>query len=135
MYKKQIEKLLEELKDKSDSESFDDEKEKLLNVKKAMEADQLKEELKNLKLDMKSRELEYLTNLKRIESNLHFSREANQNLKNDYDNLQDKFDKHMKASNNLYQDLKEEMEAQNQELMKLKIFQDDSNDIMQKERE
>ena len=43
VYKKQIEKLLEELKDKSDSESFDDEKEKLLNVKKAMESDQLKE--------------------------------------------------------------------------------------------
>jgi hypothetical protein len=34
---------LEELREKSDSESFDDEKEKVLNVKKAMEADQLKE--------------------------------------------------------------------------------------------
>jgi len=30
---------LEELREKSDSESFDDEKEKVLNVKKAMEAD------------------------------------------------------------------------------------------------
>jgi hypothetical protein len=29
VYKKQIEKLMEELKDKSDSESFDDDKEKL----------------------------------------------------------------------------------------------------------
>ena len=47
-YKKQIEKLLEALKEKSDSESFDDEKEKLLNVKKAREADMLKEEIKNL---------------------------------------------------------------------------------------
>lgn len=48
--------------------------------------------------------------MKRIESNLKFSRDANLNLKNDYDNLQEKFDKHMKASNNLYQDLKEDME-------------------------
>ena len=40
----------------------------------------------------------------------------------------------MKASNNLYQDLKEDMEAQNQQLMKLKLFQDDSNEIMEKER-
>lgn len=48
VYKKQITKLLDELRDKSDSESFDDEKEKLLNVKKAMEADQLKEQVKNL---------------------------------------------------------------------------------------
>jgi len=35
IYKKQIEKVLEELKEKSDSESFDDEKERILNVKKA----------------------------------------------------------------------------------------------------
>jgi len=32
----------------------------------------------------------------------------------------------MKASNNLYEDLKEEMEKQNGELMKLKLFQDDA---------
>lgn len=38
-YKKQVENLLEELKDKSDSESFDDEKQRILNVKKAMRAD------------------------------------------------------------------------------------------------
>ena len=43
VYQKQIEKLLDELKEKSDSESFDDEKEKILNVKKAMESDQLRE--------------------------------------------------------------------------------------------
>jgi len=30
--KKQIEKLLDELRDKTDSESFDDEKERILNV-------------------------------------------------------------------------------------------------------
>ena len=44
--KKQIEKLLDELRDKSDSESFDDEKEKLLNVTKAIEADQMRETIK-----------------------------------------------------------------------------------------
>ena len=43
VYKKQIDKLNDELRDKSDSESFDDEKEKIMNVKKAIEADQLKE--------------------------------------------------------------------------------------------
>jgi len=35
------------LKEKSDSESFDDEKERLLNMDKAMQVDQLKEKLKN----------------------------------------------------------------------------------------
>ena len=41
----------------------------------------------------------------------------------------------MKASNNLYQDLKEDMEEQNQKLMKLQIFQDDSIEIMKKAEE
>ena len=53
VYKKQQEKLLDELREKSDSESFDDEKQRILNVKKAMEADQLKEKLKNLNQEMK----------------------------------------------------------------------------------
>lgn len=52
-YSKQVEKLIEELKDKSDSESFDDEKERILNVKKAMQAEKLKEEMKNLELELK----------------------------------------------------------------------------------
>ena len=38
----------------------------------------------------------------------------------------------MKASNNLYQDLKEDMLEQNGKLMKLQIFQDDSVEIMNK---
>ena len=33
---------------------FDDEKEKLLNVKKAMQVDKLKEEVKNLELELKT---------------------------------------------------------------------------------
>ena len=43
VFKKQIEKLIDELREKSDSESFDDEKEKILNVKRAIESDQLKQ--------------------------------------------------------------------------------------------
>lgn len=41
----QVDKLIDELREKSDSESFDDEKERILNVNKAMKADQLKSEL------------------------------------------------------------------------------------------
>ena len=58
VYKKQIEKLLEELREKSDSESFDDEKEKLLNVKKAREAEMLTETVKNLTNDIKIMQME-----------------------------------------------------------------------------
>ena len=36
---------------------------------------------------MKLMQLEFDQNLKRVESNLKFSREANSNLKNDYDGL------------------------------------------------
>jgi hypothetical protein len=87
VYKKQIEKLMEELKDKSDSESFDDEKEKLENIRKGLKSDQLEETVKNLNNDQKVKQLEFESNLKRIESSLKFSRDANTNLKNDYDNL------------------------------------------------
>ena len=52
MFQKQIDKLIEELREKSDSESFEDEKEKLLNVEKALELGRVKENLKNLKLDL-----------------------------------------------------------------------------------
>jgi len=106
VYQKQIDKLLEELRDKSDSESFDDEKEKLLNVEKALEADRLKERLKNLKIEVAQKDEELKSNLQRLNNSLKFSRGANVNLKNDYDSLQNKFDKHMKATNNLNLDLK-----------------------------
>ena len=52
-------------------------------------------------------------------ANLKFSRDANTNLKNDYDLLLEKFDKHMKATNNLNQDLKEEIEELNSKCSKL----------------
>ena len=85
--------MLEELKDKSDSESFDDEKEKLLNVKKAMQLDKLKEEVKNLELELKQLKFDNDANISRLQSNLNSQKIANQNLKNDYDSLQEKFDK------------------------------------------
>jgi hypothetical protein len=58
--------LIEELREKSDSESFDDEKEKALNVKKAMEAENLREDKKNLMMEIKQKELEYQQNLARL---------------------------------------------------------------------
>ena len=61
------------MREKSDSESFDDEKQKILNVKKAMETDQLKEKLKNLNQELKIQEEEALSHLKRVENNLKFS--------------------------------------------------------------
>lgn len=48
VYQKQIDKLVDELREKSDSESFDDEKQKILNVEKALEADRLRERVKNM---------------------------------------------------------------------------------------
>ena len=72
-----------------------------MNVKKAMEADQLRETIKNLKLELQTKVGDLTNNIERITSNLKFSRDANTNLKNDYDLLLEKFDKHMKATNNL----------------------------------
>ena len=42
----------------------------------------------------------------------------------------EKFDKHMKATNNLNQDLKEEIEELNNKCSKLQIFYDDNQEIM-----
>lgn len=58
---------MEELKEKSDSESFDDEREKLLNIRKAREAELLGEKVKNLENDIKMKDLEHSQNLKRLE--------------------------------------------------------------------
>ena len=110
MFKTQIEKLVEELREKSDSESFEDDKEKLLNVQKALEADRLKTQVKNMQAEAKLKEEETRTNLDRLENQLKFSRDANASLKNDYDLFQDKFDKNMKATNNINADLKEEIQ-------------------------
>jgi len=105
-----VEKLTEELRDKSDSESFDDEKERLLNIKKANEADQLRNEVKNLNAEIETLKLDSKSNLHRIQNQLKFSQDANKALQTDYEFLQEKFDKHMKATNNINEDLKEEIE-------------------------
>ena len=49
----------------------------------------------------------------RLQSNYAFSINANASLKSDYDLLQDKFDKHMKTSNNIIQDRKEDIDKLN----------------------
>ena len=118
--------MLEELKDKSDSESFDDEKEKLLNVKKAMQLDKLKEEVKNLELELKQLKFDNDANISRLQSNLNSQKIANQNLKNDYDSLQEKFDKNMKASYNINAESKEEIDKLMDRNSKLQILIDDA---------
>ena len=61
-------------------------------------------------------------NMKRLEVQCKFSYDANLGLKNDYDSLQNKFDKHMKSLNNLIMDLREEINLYQAELGKLKLF-------------
>ena len=99
VYKKQVEKLVEELRDKSDSESWDDEKERVLNVEKALKADILKGQIDVLNAEAKGKKAEYDANLLRMQQSLKYSQDANQNLKEDYDLMQDKFDKQMKLFN------------------------------------
>jgi hypothetical protein len=72
-----------------------------MNVKKAQEGELLKERVKYLTQEAKGKEADHDAEIQRYESNLNFSRNANMNLKKDYDLLQEKFDKHMKATNNL----------------------------------
>lgn len=131
-HKKQVEKLIEELRDKSDSESFDDEKERILNVKKALEADQLRVKVKNLEAEINELEKNHQVNVSKIEGSLNFSRAANQGLKNDYDLLQEKFEKHMKATNNTNQELKEQIEEYLKKLNILQMQVDDHERLLEK---
>ena len=62
----------------------------------------------------------------RLEGSLKFSRQANLNLKADYDSLQEKFDKYMKAMNNLNQELKDDITELMGKVSKLQIYYDDS---------
>ena len=55
-------------------------------------------------------------------------------MKADYDLFQEKFDKHAKASNNLNQDLKDEIEELNARLSKLQIYYDDQEEIKATEK-
>lgn len=125
-----MEKLTEELRDKSDSESFDDEKERLLNIKKANEADQLRNEVKNLNAEIETLKLDSKSNLYRIQNQLKFSQDANKALQTDYEFLQEKFDKHMKATNNINEDLKEEIERLLQLTSRLQMQVDDADKII-----
>ena len=77
VFQKQIDKLIEELQEKSDSESFDDEKERILNVEKALESNRLKEKVKNLQTESKIKEEKTTAEIKRLEEGLEFSRGAN----------------------------------------------------------
>ena len=54
VYKKQVDKLIDELREKSDSESFDEDNEKKLELlRKKMETETLREDKKNLLTDIK----------------------------------------------------------------------------------
>ena len=73
--------------------------------------------------------------MKRIEAQLKFSNDANENIKSDYDLLQEKFDKHLKATNNLLLDQKDELEELTNRCVKLQIFQDDHQDSLEAEKD
>ena len=68
-------------------------KDKILNVKKALEADKLVEKKKNLKNDLDIRVQEHVSNIATLNSTLAFSERAQQNLKSDYELLGDQMDK------------------------------------------
>ncbi len=76
-------------------------------MQKANEAESLKRKVDILNTELKTMEAEFKQNIKTLEQNLKYTREANQTLKADYDVSQEKFDKHMKVTNNQMQDLKE----------------------------
>ena len=57
-------------------------------MKKAREAEFLIEKIKNLENEAKIKELEFQSTIKRYQANIQYSRDANLNLKNDYDLLQ-----------------------------------------------
>ena len=135
-YGKQVESLLDELREKSDSESFDDEKKRLLNVKKGMQLDKLREENKNLDLELKQAKQDGDANVLRLQSNLKAQRIGNQNLKNDYDSLQEKFDKNMKASYNMNAELKQEIDQLMDRNSKLQIsIEDAAEELMDLKRQ
>ncbi len=69
-YRAQIEKLMQELKQNSDSESFDDEMERVLNMEKALEVDRLNSRIKVLENEAVKWKFEKEFNTKRFEDNL-----------------------------------------------------------------
>lgn len=66
-----------------------------------MESDKLKQNIKIYRAEIDEMKKNHKLNIKHLEGSLKFSMNVNQNLKNDYDLLQEKFDKHLKTSNNI----------------------------------
>lgn len=62
----QVKKLLDELREKSDSESYEDEEKHMLNVSKAMQTDQLKEKIKIMQCEITIKEHDFEMNMKRV---------------------------------------------------------------------
>lgn len=50
---------MNELREKSDSESFDDEKERILNTQKALEAEQLRAKVRSMTAEIKTKDEEF----------------------------------------------------------------------------
>jgi len=71
--------------------------ERVLNMEKALEVDRLNSRIKVLENEAIKWKFEKEFNTKRFEDNLKQTRSSNMSLKKDYDMLQDKMTKNMKA--------------------------------------
>lgn len=113
---------------KSDSESFDEDKQKILNVQREVEVEQLREKLKILKAEMKTNEQNMNHHVSKIDHNLQFSRDSNMKLKSDYDIMTDKFERHMKSSHNSILQLQDEIREHMSKIERLQLINDDLED-------
>ena len=89
------------MKQESDSESAEeiDMKAMIIDLKQKLKIHE--DRLKGKDNEWKYKIQEQVSNFDRLQSNYQFSINANASLKSDYDLLQEKFDKHMKTSNNI----------------------------------
>ena len=69
-------------------------------MQKANETEALKKKVDILNSEIKTMQSENQQIVKSLEQNLKFFREANHVLKDDYDASQEKFDRHVKLTNN-----------------------------------
>ena len=90
----------------------------------------MKEKVKNLNLDLKLKDNETKATVERYEGSLKFSMQANKNLKQDYDLLQNKLEGQMKISNTVNGELKEQIQRINDTVSKLQIFYDEQIEVM-----
>ena len=67
----------------------------------------------------------------RMQSSINFQRIANQGLKNDYDALQEKFDKNIKASQNINAELKEDVDRLMDKTTRMQIQVDDAEEAVE----